>query len=91
MSIIARIAGPLKSLTDGTAEVESTASDIATCLEELGNQFPKLKDRLWNEQGELDRSIAIYINGNDIRFLQQLDTPLEAGDEISIIPAMAGG
>ena len=91
MSIIVRIAGPLRQLTEGTTDMDIEAQDVAGCLDQLGSRFPKLKERLWDEEGQLHRHINVYVNGDDVRFLQQLSTPLGAGDELSIIPAMAGG
>ena len=91
MGITVRIAGPLRQLTEGTVDIDIEAEDISRCLDQLGGRFPKLKERLWDENGQIHRYINVYVNGDDIRFLQQLSTPLGAGDEVSIIPAVAGG
>ena len=71
--------------------IDIEAEDVSGCLDQLGGRFPKLKERLWDENGQIHRYINVYVNGDDIRFLQQLSTPLGAGDEVSIIPAVAGG
>jgi molybdopterin synthase sulfur carrier subunit len=91
MAIVVRIPGPLKSLTEGTADLEMEAKDVAECLSKLGEQFPKLNERMWDEEGQMHRHINVYVNGEDVRFLQQLSTPLNPGDELAIVPAMAGG
>lgn len=90
-TVVVRIAAPLRKLTQGNTEVETTGENVKACLHNLENSFPEVKERLWDEQGKLHKYVSIHINGEDIRFLQELDTPIEAGDEISIIPAMAGG
>lgn len=91
MGITVRIAGPLRQLTEGSVDIDVEAEDVSRCLDQLGGRFPKLKERLWDENGQIHRYINVYVNGDDIRFLQQLSTPLGAGDEVSIIPAVAGG
>lgn len=91
MSIIVRISLPLRRFAEGKAEVEITAENVGECFKKLGTRFPELKKQLWNEQGELHGFINFYVNGEDIRFLQKLITPLKTGDEVSIVPALAGG
>jgi molybdopterin synthase sulfur carrier subunit len=91
MGITVRIAGPLRQLTEGSVDIDIEAEDVSRCLDQLGGRFPKLKERLWDENGQIQRYINVYVNGDDIRFLKQLSTPLGAGDEVSIIPAVAGG
>jgi molybdopterin synthase sulfur carrier subunit len=86
-----RIPTPLRPLTGGKNEVETTASDIQSMIESLNGQFPGLKDRVCDDKGEIRRFVNIYLNEEDIRFLQGKDTPLKDGDEISIVPAIAGG
>ena len=91
MSVTVRVAGPLRQLAEGGADLDIEALDVAACLDQLGTRFPKLKERLWDDDGQVHRYISVYVNGDDIRFLQQLSTPLRAGDEVSIVPAVAGG
>lgn len=89
--VTVRIPTPLRTLTGGKSEVETTASDIQSMIESLNGQFPGLKDRVCDDKGEIRRFVNIYLNEEDIRFLQGRDTPLKDGDEISIVPAIAGG
>jgi len=86
-----RIPTPLRPLTKGQGEVEAQASDIANMIETLNNAHPGLKDRICDETGELRRFVNIYVNEEDIRFLKGKETALNDGDEVSIVPAIAGG
>ena len=86
-----RIPTPLRPLTKGQGEVEAQASSIANMIETLNQAHPGLKDRLCDETGELRRFVNIYVNEEDIRFLKGKDTALNDGDEVSIVPAIAGG
>jgi sulfur-carrier protein len=86
-----RIPAPLRSVTAGEAEVSVESVSVAAVLVELENRFPEIRTRLRDEGGELRRFVNLYVNGEDIRFLSGLDTTLKAGDEVSIIPAVAGG
>jgi len=86
-----RIPTPLRPLTKGQGEVEAQASDIANMIESLNQAHPGLKDRLCDETGELRRFVKIYVNEEDIRFLKGKETSLNDGDEVSIVPAIAGG
>jgi len=86
-----RIPTPLRPLTKGQGEVEAQASNIANMIETLNEAHPGLKDRLCDESGELRRFVNIYVNEEDIRFLKGKETSLNDGDEVSIVPAIAGG
>ena len=86
-----RIPTPLRPLTKGQGEVEAQANSIASMIETLNNAHPGLKDRLCDESGELRRFVNIYVNEEDIRFLKGKETALNDGDEVSIVPAIAGG
>ena len=86
-----RIPTPLRPMTGGKNEVEIAGSTIAEIIENLGEAHPGIKERLYDEKGEVRRFINIYVNEEDIRFLTGKDTPLKDGDEVSIIPAIAGG
>ena len=86
-----RIPTPLRPLTKGQGEVEAQASSIANMIETLNQAHPGLKDRLCDESGELRRFVNIYVNEEDIRFLKGKETALNDGDEVSIVPAIAGG
>ena len=91
MSIRVRIPTPLRSATDGTAEVTSDAGTVASVILELETRFPAIRGRLRDESGALRRFVNLYVNGEDVRFVNGLDTALKAGDEVSIVPAVAGG
>jgi len=91
MAVLVRIPTPLRALTKGAAEVQADAGTITDLIEALERQFPGLKERLVEDGGELRRFINIYINQEDIRFLQGATTTLKQGDEVSIVPAIAGG
>lgn len=91
MSIKVRIPAPLQKLTQGKAEVEAEAKDVGGLIEDLEKNYPGIKDRLCDDKGKIRRFINIYVNEEDVRFLKQDSTPLKDGDEVSIIPAIAGG
>lgn len=86
-----RIPTPLRPLTKGQGEVEVTASTIVDMIDTLDTAHPGIKARLCDDSGELRRFVNIYVNEEDIRFLKGKDTSLKAGDEVSIVPAIAGG
>jgi molybdopterin synthase sulfur carrier subunit len=91
MAVLVRIPTPLRTLTKGAAEVQADAATVTDLIEVLERQFPGLKERLVEDGGQLRRFINIYINQEDIRFLQGATTSLKQGDEVSIVPAIAGG
>jgi len=91
MSIKVRIPTPLQKLTNNQAEVQVEAANVNELLASLEKQHPGIKERLCDEKGTLRRFVNVYVNEEDIRFLQGQDTALKAGDDISIIPAIAGG
>ena len=91
MSVRVRIPTPLRTLTAGAAEVEVAGNSLAECIAQLETQYPGMEQRLKDENGELRRFVNLYVNGEDVRFLQGLDTHLKTGDEVSIVPAVAGG
>lgn len=86
-----RIPTPLRKLTADKDEVNISASNISVLIDELENQYPGLKARLCDETGEVRRFINLYVNNEDIRFLDGKETALNDGDVVSIIPAIAGG
>ena len=88
---LVRIPTPLRALTKGTAEVQAKGDSVAAIVEDLDRQFPGLRERLVDEGGELRRFINIYVNEEDIRFLDGKKTALKASDQVSIVPAIAGG
>jgi molybdopterin synthase sulfur carrier subunit len=86
-----RIPTPLRPLTRGQGEVETKGANIAELIDQLNSSHPGMKDRLCDDKGEVRRFVNIYVNDEDIRFLKGKDTVLKDGDEVSIVPAIAGG
>jgi molybdopterin synthase sulfur carrier subunit len=91
MAINVRIPTPLRKLTQEKDVVQGAGSTLAEMIEGLEQEFPGLKDRLCDETGDLRRFVNIYINGEDVRFQQGLETVLSGNEEVSIVPAVAGG
>lgn len=91
MAITVRVPTPLQKLTQNQAEVKASGTTIKELIEDLEKNFPGIKERICDETGKIRRFINIYVNEEDVRFLQRDETPLEDGDEVSIIPAIAGG
>ncbi|MBT5985288.1 MAG: MoaD/ThiS family protein [Nitrospina sp.] len=91
MAIKVRIPTPLMKLTDNQSEVSAEGETISDIINNLENQFNGIKDRICEESGAPRRFINIYVNEEDIRFLEGEKTTVKDGDEISIIPAIAGG
>lgn len=86
-----RIPTPLRKLTDNQESIEVESNTIGGAIDELEGKFPGIKERLVDEEGQIRRFVNVYVNEEDIRFLENQDTPLKEGDDISIIPAIAGG
>lgn len=91
MSIKVLIPTPLQKFTKDQATVECDASSISDLLDSLDQNCPGIKARLCDDQGQLRRFVNLYVNSEDIRFLEGANTPLKEGDEVSIVPAIAGG
>ena len=91
MGVKVRIPTPLQKLTNNQAEVECDATNVQQMVDQLEVKFPGIKDRLCDADGKLRRFVNVYVNEEDIRFLQGPQTAVKDGDEISIIPAIAGG
>ena len=91
MPVRVLIPTPLQRLTQNQAEVTVEGGDIREVIANLEGKFPGVKARLCDENGTLRRFVNIYINEEDIRFLKGESTPLKDGDEVSIVPAIAGG
>ena len=86
-----RIPMPLRKLTNQIDVVSSDATSLAEAIDGLEADYPGIKERLVDESGALRRFVNVYINGEDVRFLDNLETPLKPADEVSIVPAVAGG
>ena len=86
-----RIPTPLRKLTEGKQEVSVEGKTVGDALKNLERKYPGIKDRIFDEAGSIRRFVNVYINEEDIRFLKNLDSSVKDGDEISIVPAIAGG
>lgn len=91
MSKKVRIPTPLRKLTNNEELVEVTGSTVGEIINELQTRYPGFQERLLDEKGQIRRFVNIYVNEEDVRFLNNQDTALKEGDEVSIIPAIAGG
>ena len=91
MSVTVRIPTPLRRMTNGKDKVEVESTVLGELVDHLNSEFPGFKDRLVDEEGELRYFVNIYLNGEDVRFMDGLGTATSDGDEISIVPAVAGG
>jgi molybdopterin synthase sulfur carrier subunit len=92
MSVKVKIPTPLRGLTSDQDTVGADgANTVSEAIVNLEQQFPGMRERLLDDTGELRRFVNIYVNGEDIRFMNGLDTTIKSGDEVSIVPAVAGG
>ena len=91
MSVLVRIPTPLRRMTGGKDKVEVESSTLGEMVDTLESTYPGFKERLVDENGELRYFVNIYVNGEDVRFLKGLETATSTGDEVSIVPAVAGG
>ena len=91
MPVKVRIPTPLQKLTKDEEEVEIKASSIKELIDSLEKNYPGIKERICDESGNVRRFVNIFLNDEDIRFLEKETTPLKEGDVVSIIPAIAGG
>jgi molybdopterin synthase sulfur carrier subunit len=90
MAVKVRIPTPLQRLTQGKEEVEGSIGTIISLVNDLDQKYPGLAERV-SENGKIRRFVNIYVNDEDIRFLKAEGTPVKDGDEVSIVPAIAGG
>jgi sulfur-carrier protein len=90
MDTIVRIPAPLRALTGGKDEVNASGATVGDVIDDIDKKHPGLRDRLLDAKG-VRRFVNIYVGEEDVRFLDGLKTPLKAGDQISIVPAIAGG
>lgn len=91
MSVSVKIPTPLRRVTGGESNVEGSGGNVRELIEDLERQFPGMRDRLCDETGALRRFVNIFVGDEDIRFLEGIETALEDGAQVSIIPAVAGG
>jgi len=91
MAVTILIPTPLQKLTNGNAEVTAEGATVGQIVASLETQFPGIRERLCDDSGKLRRFVNVYVNNEDIRFMQNEETALKDGDELSIIPAIAGG
>ncbi|MBI3753379.1 MAG: MoaD/ThiS family protein [Deltaproteobacteria bacterium] len=91
MSVKVRIPTPLRKLTNGKDEVAADGKNVKEVIDDLEKNYPGLKERICEGDGKLRRFVNVYVNDEDIRFKNSIDTELKANDEVSIIPAIAGG
>ena len=91
MSVLVRVPTPLRRMTNGQGKVEIDSGTLGELVEQLETAYPGFKARLVDENGDMRYFVNIYLNGEDVRFLQGLDTATKSGDEVSIVPAVAGG
>ncbi|MDQ6962390.1 MAG: MoaD/ThiS family protein [Mariprofundaceae bacterium] len=91
MTIQVRIPTPLRRLTDGADEVSIEAENVGALIDNLEAAHAGMKDRLCDDKGDIRRFVNVYVNDEDVRFLKGKSTILKEGDEVSIVPAIAGG
>jgi MoaD family protein len=90
MSVV-RIPTVLRPQVGGEKQLDLEGGTVAELVNSLTERFPALRSQLLTESGDLNRFINVYVNGQDVRYLQGLETPVEARDEVRLLPAMAGG
>jgi molybdopterin synthase sulfur carrier subunit len=91
MPVRVRVPTPLRRFTAGNGEVAAAGASIKEVINDLESRHPGMRDRLLDDKGEIRRFVNIYLNGDDVRFLDQLNSAVKDGDDISIVPAIAGG
>jgi molybdopterin synthase sulfur carrier subunit len=91
MAVNVRIPTPLRGLTNDLDVVAGEGGTLGALIDGLEASYPGIKDRICDETGDIRRFVNVYVNGEDVRFLTGLTTELKAGDEVSIVPAVAGG
>ena len=91
MAVTVHVPTPLRKLTSNQSEVQAEAATVAELVDNLESAHAGIKEKLLDESGDIRRYVNIYVNDEDIRFLDGKDTSLRDGDSISIVPAIAGG
>ena len=91
MSVTVLIPQPLRNLTGNLSKVSGEGSTLESLVANLDGSYPGMRERVMDESGQLRRFVNIYVNGEDVRFMSGLETAIKDGDEVSIVPAVAGG
>lgn len=91
MSVSVRVPTILRTYTGGSSEVTADGETVAALLDSLDEQYPGIKGRIVDEQGQLRRFVNVYVGNDDVRFLDGLNTPTPDASQVSVIPAVAGG
>lgn len=91
MAITVRIPTPLRRVTDGQDKVNAEGATLRQLIDSMEGQYPGIKERLCDGDGDLRNFVNVYVNGEDVRFLDGVESATSEGDEISIVPAVAGG
>ena len=91
MSVSVRVPTILRPYTQGVSEVSAEGGTLSEVLESLDGSYPGIKGRVLDESGELRRFVNVYVDNDDVRFAEGLQTSIKDGGEVSIIPAVAGG
>ena len=91
MAVRVRVPTPLRRFTGGEGEVSADGASIRQVIEDLEKRHAGIRQRLLDDKGEIRRFVNIYLNGDDVRFLESLNSKVKDGDDISIVPAIAGG
>jgi molybdopterin synthase sulfur carrier subunit len=90
-TVTVRIPSPLRRFTGGQEELLAQGATLAAVIDDLEKRHAGVRERLLDEENRLRRFVNVYVNDEDVRFLQNLDTPMSAGDTVSVVPAIAGG
>ncbi len=91
MATTVRIPTPLRRVTDGQDKVNTEGATLREIIDSMESQFPGIKERICDEDGNLRNFVNVFVNGEDVRFLDGVDSATADGDEVSIVPAVAGG
>ncbi|MQG87348.1 MAG: MoaD/ThiS family protein [SAR202 cluster bacterium] len=91
MNVTVKIPTPLRKLTNGASSVDADGTTIGAIVESLDRSYPGFRERLVDENGDIRHFVNIYLNGEDVRYLDGLNSSVKDSDELSIVPAVAGG
>ena len=90
-NVLVLIPAPLRRYTGGEAKVTASGATVSELISNLDSAYPGIRDRIVENDGEIRRFVNVFVNGNNVRKLEGAATPIEDGDEVGIVPAMAGG